>query len=313
MYHQGYKGKFGFFSWPTEWVDLDSSFITTTKGALTDPQHYDRCEVKARQAGNGPLRGLLTSLNARFGTAHLHVFAHSMGNVAVSEALKAHAATPLINTYIACQSAEVAQAYDQSIASNNNPTLIPNLYRYDPPSPRTIQQNATGDNYHKGISSRANNKFINFANLGDYALGSWDANQVFKPDQGWYPSETEYKHILEHLTFLQNGQSVEGIADAYYEDPPGVTGNNVEHQIFWPNSRFTILAHIVPARSRATGATTGVGGEFASGLEIDLENAPYNFGRNRFSHSAEFFSNFAERRSFYFQLLESFGLSPDDL
>ena len=306
MYHQGYKGKFGLFSWPTEWVDLDHAFITTTKNALSDPQHYDRSEVVARKSGAVPLHALLVSLNTRFGADHLHVFAHSMGNVVVSEALRSHqASTPLINAYIACQSAEVAHAYDQNAASKSDLSVIPNLYCYNPPNPRTnYEQLKEGDNYHKGLASRANSRFVSFANLNDQALGKWDLNQLMKPDDGWYPSDTAYSYVTS---------LVGNFFDTYREDPPGVTGSNLEHDIFWPTDRFTILAHIVPAHSRATGATIGIAGEFNPATEVNLDAEAYQFGGGDYSHSAEFLSNFAERRTFYFQLLTTFRLSPDRL
>jgi len=307
MYHQGYKGKCGFFSWPTEWVDLDSSFITKTKNALSDPQHYDRCEVKARQAGDGPLHGLLVSLNARFGTSHLHVFAHSMGNVVVSEALRAHPATPLINTYIACQSAEVAQCYDKNVALTrvSGGVFIPNLYRENPQSPWEASEFHNGENYHSGLALRAVNKFSNFANLGDKALGSWDLNQFLKPDSSFWPSDTSYWFELQ--TFLNPTSKY---YPKYMEDPPGITGDNQAHQIYWPADRFKVLPHIIPALSRATGATEDIGGEFDSSSQVDIGAGTYQFGSGRYSHSAEFVSNFAKRRSFYHRLLLVFKLDP---
>lgn len=303
LYQQGYKGKFGFFSWPTEWFQLNSTWYSEAKAVLSDPQHYDRSEVVARKSGAGPLHDLLLKLNARFGASHLHVFAHSMGNVVVGGALKADTGTaPLIDAYIACLSAEVAHAYDPTLAPNSTSTNITDRYRYNPPVQRSnASQKTQGANYEFGISSRVNRKFFNFVNVGDQALGGWDLNQKFKPDDGWLPSDTAYSYSSDTQNFI----------DIYKEDPPGTDVPNQEHEIYWPADRFTILAHITPARSRATGATRGVAGEFAG--EIDLGGPQYLYGNGDFSHSAEFLSSFVYRRQFYFDLLNTFRLSPDPI
>ncbi|MCI0556102.1 MAG: alpha/beta hydrolase, partial [Anaerolineae bacterium] len=104
LYLQGYEGKVGFFSWPTEWVDYDTSRLVKTINAIGDLQHYDRCEVQARKSGL-PLHNLLLDLRKQFGSDHIHVFAHSMGNVVLSEALRLHPKDDkLVESYASCQS-----------------------------------------------------------------------------------------------------------------------------------------------------------------------------------------------------------------
>ena len=148
-------------------------------------------------------------------------------------------------------------------------------------------------------------------NSADTALSSWKINQSTKPDLGWTPPDTGYSYLFPSVTSTQNGQTVQGIRDAYFEDPFGLFGADQNHEIFWPADRFTILAHIIPARSGATGATAGMGGEFAS--EVDLNGASYNYGEGTYSHSAEFQSDCSQRRTFYFKLLDTFKLNPDPL
>lgn len=309
MYHQGYKGKFGFFSWPTEWVDLDGEKWSQRRNAGWDPQNYDRSEVQARKPGKICLHGLLADLSNLYGSSHVNVFAHSMGNIVVSEALKAHPATPLINTYIACQSAEIAQCYDQSILDTTAIYPAPNLYRYNPPSPRLISQNNSGENYHKRLSARANNQFINFCNFSNLALDGWDKNQKYKPDDGWWPTDTAYYYVAKNSKTL----NANSITDLYLEDPPGTDTANRKHKIYWPTDRFTILAHIISARSRATGATKYLGGEFDKSEQVDLADPPYSFGGGKYSHSSQFLSNFPAWRAFYHQLMIKFNLIPDPL
>src|SRR5690606_15700911 len=95
-----------------------------------DPQNYDRSESRARRSGSR-LYDLLQTLRNQYSS--LHVTAHSMGNVVVSEALK-HAATQydgrLVDSYIAMQAAEAAQNYspDTPDALVPIPETIQTLY-----------------------------------------------------------------------------------------------------------------------------------------------------------------------------------------
>lgn len=241
-----------------------------------------------------------------------------MGNLVVSVALKAHPPTPLIKTYIACQSAEVAQCYDQNLPKTTTSAITtavpPNLYRCDPPSPRLMAQNDDGNNYHKNLSARAINPFINFFNDGDAALSSWDINQRLKADIEWNLRDTAYDYKPNIKFITQKGPPpvrTLKITDHYFEDPPGITGLDKKHELYWPVSRFTIIAHIISAQSRATGAIKDMNGEFDKQKQVNLFDGLYNFGAGDYSHSAQFLSDFPTRRTFYFQLMTSFKLSPD--
>jgi hypothetical protein len=114
LYWEGYKGRFGLFSWPTGWFEKPPYATPEQEGdaAALDPQNYDRSEAKARRTGSR-LYALLHELRTR--QSSLHITAHSMGNVVVSEALR-HAVfndaeSQLVDSYIAMQSAEAAQAF----------------------------------------------------------------------------------------------------------------------------------------------------------------------------------------------------------
>ena len=92
-------------------------------------------------------------------------------------------------------------------------------------------------------------------------------------------------------------------------DPPGFDGDNQFHEVFWPQKRYTIPAHMISACSRAAGATDRLIGEFDPDQQVDLGRDGYSFGDGDYSHSAEFLSNFAARGKFYETLLQRFGLS----
>jgi hypothetical protein len=314
LYQLGYRGKFGFFSWPSEWVNLDVWYAAVVN-SLADPDHYDRCEVLARTAGHGPLAKLLTNLRGKYGASHIHLFAHSMGNIVVSEALRALPANEQYAAqYVACQSAEVASAYENFVRDPDGspngdlPSASPALggpdrYTHSAPIVRDSAEAGIneGENYHKGVSSRLG-VMANFYNGGDAALSKWDINQKLKPDHTLWPRDTAYSYDSVPETSTNPARA----RDRYQEDASGFTGQNQQHELHWDSvaERHRILAFIVQARSKATGATTGIKGEF-QGTEANLSEKDYSFEG---IHSAEFLGDPIKMRKFYQQLIETFDL-----
>jgi len=315
----GYRGKFGFFSWPTEWVNLDVWYAAVVN-ALADPDHYDRCEVVARAAGHGPLARLLLNLRGKYGASHVHVFAHSMGNVVVSEALRALPENdPVAAHYVACQSAEVASAYENLVRDTdgsvnlNPPSASPALggpdrYTFGAAFVRDAAETGLteGSNYHQGIASRLG-IMANFYNGGDSALSKWDINQHLKPDHTAWLRDTAYSYELADDPSTNPAR----VRDRYLEDPSGLTGSNQRHELHWDiiPERHRILAFIVQARSRATGATIGVSGEF-HGKAVNLSGEGYLFGG---VHSAEFLGHTMGTRKFFQQMMQFFDLTRYDI
>ncbi|HXG46579.1 MAG TPA: alpha/beta hydrolase, partial [Methylomirabilota bacterium] len=183
LYWQGYKGGFGLFSWPTEWTDIINDPFTCG-GIPTQTQNYTRSERKAWLSAFA-LRRLLKDLNARYAN-RVRVFAHSMGNICTSEALRQHgsrAGNPLVYAYVASQAASVAHAYDAT-----NPETIqvisetPEVYAHFPP---------TDTVYFKDLSKAVSRdlqgtpRVVNYHNRLDCALGGWETGQDTKPDIGW--------------------------------------------------------------------------------------------------------------------------------
>ncbi len=317
LYQLGYRGKFGFFSWPTEWVNLEVWYAAVVNG-LADPHNYDRSEVVARRSGNGPFADLLKNLRNKYGADHIHIFAHSMGNVVVSEALRAQVAGDQVAAqYVACQSAEVASAYENFVRhadgslNTDDPSADsslggPDRYTYSAPIARESANTGltAGDNYHKGVASHLS-VMANFFNGGDSALSTWYLNQRLKPDHSIWPSDTAYSYGTVSVSLSDPPL----IRDRYQEDRAGFTGSNQKHEIHWDAldvvERFRILGHIVQARSQATGATARVQGEF-KGPETDLAGADYLFKN---IHSAEFLGDTTKVRKYYQKLMFTFRLT----
>lgn len=157
MWHLGYRGGFGFFSWPTEWHESGAKL-------LLDLRNYDRSERKAWRSALG-LRGVLAQLSQR--APRLTVMAHSMGNIVTSEALlleaQENAPNPrrLVRLYVPSQAASVAGAYDAAapIAKREK---IPDVYAIYP---------ITGRPYFDGFGVASGTE-VNFFNRHDYAFRS---------------------------------------------------------------------------------------------------------------------------------------------
>jgi hypothetical protein len=121
LYWSGYRGRFGAFNWPTGWFNRAAHIYTDTGAINTvyqiteimnNKQHYDRSESVARRVGRDLIQrlhdGILRTAN------EYHVFAHSMGNVVVSEAIRHdNSADPFFTSYSPSEAATVAGAYKQ--------------------------------------------------------------------------------------------------------------------------------------------------------------------------------------------------------
>ncbi len=288
LWHLGYQGRYGLFSWPTDNTTL-TFWDLSDKSKI---QNYDRSEQRAWKSASG-LKYLLRELNKEQ-TYRVRVLAHSMGNIVTSEALRLYAREtnlPLIHTYIASQSASVAYAYDAVNPAFVAQTLPP-FYYTTPEVFGSFPRGTTNQPFFTGMkSSVKNGNVVNFHNVQDYALsspGTWQLNQKTKPDIGW-------SSIL--------------------------VGTNTQHT-FWRgdtnslklnslDQTYEIYAHIAQAQSKALGCaeepTHHIQGEI--GGAINLFNSPFNYKDNSYEHSAEFNSINMNRRSYWWQVLSTFSLT----
>ncbi len=120
LYWLGYQGEFAALSWPTGWFYKPAHCYGTPSSANLaglNSQNYDQSEVVARLTGK-KLEKWLTYQRAP--DTNLHLIAHSMGNVVVSEALRHHASGQLIESYSASQAAEVGGSYDDALGDMEN-------------------------------------------------------------------------------------------------------------------------------------------------------------------------------------------------
>ena len=132
LYWSGYKGRYGFYSWPTGWFKKPAHEYSTFdvgRRLVGNEQNYGDSEALARKAGER-LREKLLGLSTTYN--NIHIFAHSMGNVVVSEALRNAKGTPLVKHYIASQAATVASAYNNLVEHiEHEYQVAPNFFCLD--------------------------------------------------------------------------------------------------------------------------------------------------------------------------------------
>lgn len=285
LWHRGYKGAFGLFSWPTEWNP------GTYWSHVSDPINYDRSEQKAFVSARG-LAGLLVHLYGQY-PGQVRVIAHSMGNVVVGEALRQYVETnpshPIVHTYIATQAAVPAHAYDATA-----PTIIsqrrqryPNVYAAYPVG--------FSFPYFGTVFAAVNNKMSNYYNEQDYALDKYTLNQEFKP--------------VNSRLAASFGITYQYTTNAYNQRPSGFyrissLGGGPELLRF-PEDRYEIFAFAAPSWSKALGEQENIRGPFTELVDLQAE---FSFGSTPTGHSAQFRSTFRRRYPYWDRVLTTFGL-----
>lgn len=271
IWWQGYKGRFGFFSWPTEWVDVD---VWYGMGIVKDLLNYDRSEHKAYYSAYG-LQKLIRDLNTKY-PGKVRMFAHSMGNIIASEALRIEAESPnprqTVHTFLAAHAASVADAYDNTAPDRSGLlTTIPDVYGHYPPFNADEHPE-----YFRSITNAVSERIVNFYHPSDKALSKkvWEMNQKLKPDPNYDYYLGSYVRIV----------------------PPGT--------LSFPEDRYEIFSYVAEAHSKALGAQSGVRNVIRADLNLQVQ---FGFTESRYDHSAEFLSDIVTRRAYWRELLRNFG------
>lgn len=283
LWWQGYQGSVALFDWPTL---SDMNYGDVLAGA----HHFDNSEFRSWLSSDA----LIDAFNTLNGDGNLRVLAHSMGNVAMVEALRRYTGANL-HTYVACQAALSAHYYDNTVASSN-----PCHYQgfpYDvtfPQTPDIMGHFSTGDTnsnpYMTDNDTHVSN-MQNYYNGVDWALEWWEINNVLKPDGltylfGYYGSEDHYQ------------EGTDQFSRGPLDDPYEILSVTNQRQ------RYMIFSYCDESRSRALGQTTN--SEFACwNLELPVDQGGMGYNHQRYSHSREFRSNIADEWDFWFRVFET--------
>ena len=225
---------------------------------------------------------LLNTLNQQY-TGRVNVYAHSMGGIVASEALRieSESASPstIINVFVPTQAASVAHAYaafGPEVTETDATTQTPEVYGDYPP---------TGLPYFEEIDQVAV-EIVNFHNLEDFALGlPWELNQDTKPDPDY---------------------SYDAGAGTWEHDP-----GSGPVPLTFPSDRYQIYSHIAEARSKAVGAAVYPPFTVPAPISynVDLNAAPHSYGSGDEEHSAQFRATNMMRHHYWTELLNAFGVT----
>ncbi len=218
---------------------------------------------------------MLAQLNTEY-PGQVRIFAHSLGNVVVGEALRQSSNGPVALTYVALQAALPSHSYDS--AATNRAISWPN----DSDTPNAYAHYWTSNSpcYFNGVTGASS--YVNFFNPIDYALtGSWNLNQDLKPD--YY-------------------------GDYYYNEPDFYYKTD---KIGFPTNTYRLFAYSVEARCNALGAQSNVAGPFVMANQTDLNGPGFAYGNVHKGHSAEFRSTNMQRANFWNRLLIRMQLRED--
>ncbi len=277
LWHQGFKGRFGAFRWPT-------FFAPWTGG--NPLVHFDESELRAWKSGV-PLAVLLSQLGGEF---EVRVYAHSMGNVVASEAIRSSSAGTPAHTYISAQAALSAHVWDSTTADMTFVKQTPDVYAHYWEAGATSEphdwESEGRPSYMDPQYMPSGVRYINHYNPHDWALSfiRWQVNQQLKPNNGYHYGVPSPNPNPDQR-FWKNS----GILGMGYTD------------LTFPADRFEIFSFGAESHSFATGQEGATGGVF--GASVDLNGAPFNFGAAHKGHSAQFRSTIQKRWKYWEKVL----------
>jgi hypothetical protein len=286
LWWAGFKGRFGLFSWPTEWVDRNPYCLNIPIDLahwneitnMFELANYNRSEQKA-YASALQLKSLMKELNVAHNS--FRVIAHSMGNVVTSEALREAmiSGEKVADTYVASQAATVADSYATGLSSSSiylTVSAIPTANDMTENIYERYEENEEGEHpYYGGIGMGLSETMLNLYNPKDSALAdrAWGLGQMMKPKVG-------YDYRPPQALFL--AQWVKYTVFPIFEE------------LEIPNDRHEIFAFIAEARSEALGR-----GGYGLGTNTNLNTLPHNFTDSDADHSAQFMGTIYQRMNYW--------------
>ena len=312
LWWQGYKGRFGLFSWPT------TNGFTTKFDAAVNSTNFDQGEFTAWRSAT-PLRQLLQTLNTAYG-GQLYVLSHSMGGIATSEALRLQSdanGAPIVQVYVASQAALSAHVYDGTLSdATGSPNALQWTYTY-PGTGVSVNYGPQTPNIYKNwtafvlrgsaVSSSAVNRLVNFYNENDYALSApvWQFNQLTKPDFADYPDLLWEYYYVGDFTGVPASDGFRKVGK--YTNLSGEVILNLGNRTT-VQGRYEIMSFGAESRVKAFGATPNISQGISNAVDLQTiwPTDPDNHSAHKW-HSAEFRSTIQLERNYWKTLLSDRG------
>lgn len=293
LWHQGYKGRFGAFRWPTFYFDRGLFGVplpVPDNWETPERTHFDASEHRAWASAPG-LLGLLGQLNGGKFHGKVRMMAHSMGNVVAGEALR-QAGGNVAHTYVASQAALSAHCYDAAaplMPYYGQPKTTPNVYGYHwQPGVTSFPDQWQAENrpcyMHANYMQGKATQYVSYYNDEDWALRwpRWQATQQSKPNIHY-----DYLYTTTSRGFIYR---------------PWNPFNN--RNLTFPADRHEIFSWAAESHSWALGAQW-VGGVVGKNLNLKTE---FSYNDAHKFHSGQFRGTNMERGKYWSQLLKDFGL-----
>jgi hypothetical protein len=284
LYWAGYKGRFIALRWPNR----------------PDPVTFNEDEYYAFVSAI-PYKNFIESLKNSGSWDSINVFAHSHGNIMVSEAIRLGQAG-MVNNYVLTEAAVPAGCYDTSDTVNNYHRFLEVEARFGgwnktPDSAAQLGYRGHFRNIaNAGASSKVPGNVVSFFNPHDYAiftgaarLIAWEENQIlFKPDWGLSGGRVRYW-----------GNPPKGPRVAW--NIPFLGGSRL---VFHPYESMSFVAR---PRSQAIGVTATPRLTSAITLNYDLH---YNleFGAEPSDHSGQINRPIQQVFPYFLKVLDSFDI-----
>ncbi|GEP43179.1 alpha/beta hydrolase [Brevifollis gellanilyticus] len=293
LWHQGFKGRFAAFRWPTFSAETDPfAGMNPTNGRLT----YNDSEYRAWLSGKA-LADYVNSLSTDYTKC---LMAHSMGNVVSGSAFREGMSN--VSRYAMFNAAMAHMAYGTTIREFG-----------DRSTPDTASDTETNSLGLRSVFNPMATTAINFFLTEDFAMGAWEFNHTINKPEVLTSNSWSY---LPEFPYL--GDSVWASIVA----PPNMpaAGNRMWHNLQYRiidspgeplNAELTggrrvnklaeAMAYIVQTRSKPAGNTYFTAGSVAYSEPMDI----YSFGDE---HSAEWVYSIQLTSRVYARLLKQFGI-----
>jgi Alpha/beta hydrolase of unknown function (DUF900)/Bacterial TSP3 repeat len=288
MWHQGYKGRFAAFRWPTFYG------LSTDAPREIHTAHFDGSEQRAWNSASA-LKTLLINRKSIFGQNKIRIYGHSKGNIVCSEALRQMNPDSHVRTYIAAESALSSHVWDSSTATMTfNPPLAfvtPNIYGHywqtGSPTPPHMWEGEGRPSYMASQYMPLQTKYINHYNPLDWALSfeHWQLNHLLKPD-------LNYSYSIP-LWDTAN------IVKRFWKIP--------NQNLLFPDDRYEIFSYAAQSRGYATGQQGATAGMFVPAQSVNLFEQ-FQFESTHKGHSAQFRSTIQKRWAYWTKVLGDFEI-----